>query len=279
MDIASFGYSQRAQQEATKRAAYQHTVATTKNYFIMMLPSVRLRYERLLTNDSSGGFFSFFDLTEVPVEFIVFRIDAITNGLELVDSFESEFCGMVWHTSNAYEDENGMIVVDITTAEEFSEDAPTSLQRFTIDLEAKRVNQRMLRKATSEHQVDFPNVNSQFLKQSYRYTYLLSNELKPTSGLIKCDVESGDADDKVLFEEEDIIPSEPVFVPAPGSNAEDDGVVLSITINTKEETSQLQIIDAKDFEVVATVSCPMVCNVGLHTLFVPADGFQHCQKL
>jgi carotenoid cleavage dioxygenase-like enzyme len=41
------------------------------------------------------------------------------------------------------------------------------------------------------------------------------------------------------------LPSEPSFVPRPGSTDEDDGVVLSTVLGNEEGTSYLLILDAK----------------------------------
>ena len=280
MQIASFKYSERAKQPAEKRPSYMHSVACTENYFVVMLTSQRMVYEKLLSQDFSEGFFGIFDDTDLPVEFVVFKIDHETNGLELVDTFKGEFSGMVWHASNAFEDADGNIVIDITAAESMKMEQTSRLSRFHVNLKTGQVDHRELRGASeAAKELEFPNANPDYLKKPYRFTYMTSNLFEPTSAVFKCDLEKDSSGDMVLFDDENTIPSEAVFVPSPTAEKEDDGVVLVITLDIKKDISHLQIIDAKSFKVVASAAAPIVCNFGLHSVFVPAEGIKTCLKL
>ena len=275
-ELASFKYSNRANQPAEKRAAYMHSVACTENYFVVMLTSERMQYEKLIGGDFSEGFFGVFEHTDAPVEFQVFKIDQETNGLELVGSFKSEFNGVVWHGSNSYETKDGNIVIDITSAGSMTMETTSELSRFEINLSSGTVEHHVLR---ADHDLEFPNANPNYLKKPYRYTYMTSSIFEPTSCVFKIDLESAGKNDKVLFDDETTLPSEAVFVPAPNAESEDDGVVLVITIDLAKEVSHLQVIDGKSFKVVATAAAPIVCNAGLHSVFVPSGGFESSIKL
>ena len=54
-------------------------------------------------------------------------------------------------------------------------------------------------------------------------------------------------------------PSEPVFVPVPNIDSdEDDGVIVSIIFNGKEEKSFLLVLEAKELKEIARVDLPHV---------------------
>ncbi|KAA0201591.1 hypothetical protein HAZT_HAZT009363 [Hyalella azteca] len=91
--------------------------------------------------------------------------------------------------------------------------------------------------------------------------------------LVKVDVEN-----KTFKEWNDVnvYPSEPIFVPSPNSQAEDDGVVLSAVVRGGAEAHQvfLLVLDAASFRelarVVFTTSSPTPkC---LHGWYLPDGG-------
>lgn len=65
-----------------------------------------------------------------------------------------------------------------------------------------------------------------------------------SDSLIKIDVEGRTP--KIYCPENDSICSEPIFVATPGARAEDDGVLLSVVMDSKIRKSSLAVIDAKE---------------------------------
>ena len=59
--------------------------------------------------------------------------------------------------------------------------------------------------------------------------------------VLKVDVEDGSA---VRWQEDGCYPGEPVFVPQPGADGEDDGVVLSVVLDSRAGRSFLLVLDA-----------------------------------
>lgn len=62
-------------------------------------------------------------------------------------------------------------------------------------------------------------------------------------------------------------PSEPVYVPAPGSSAEDEGVILSVVLDGTRGTSFLLLLDAKTFIEQARAEVPQHIPFGFHGEF------------
>ncbi|MFW5929792.1 MAG: carotenoid oxygenase family protein, partial [Halobacteriota archaeon] len=79
--------------------------------------------------------------------------------------------------------------------------------------------------------------------------------------LLKVDVESGEA---VYWSESGCYPGEPVFVERPGSSAEDDGVVLSVVLDSRERRSFLLVLDAESMDEVGRALAPHVVPHGFH---------------
>ena len=67
-------------------------------------------------------------------------------------------------------------------------------------------------------------------------------------------------------------PGEPVFVAAPGADAEDDGVVLSVVLDSAAERSFLLVLDARDFEELARAEAPHRIPFGFHGDFARQEA-------
>jgi carotenoid cleavage dioxygenase-like enzyme len=63
--------------------------------------------------------------------------------------------------------------------------------------------------------------------------------------------------------------SEPIFVPNPDGQGEDDGVLLSHAYFGKEGETRLLVFDARDMSVLATVSTGMRAPLDFHGAWIP----------
>ncbi|XP_033125964.1 beta,beta-carotene 15,15'-dioxygenase-like [Anneissia japonica] len=113
--------------------------------------------------------------------------------------------------------------------------------------------------------IELPRINyKEYNGKPYRYAYGIS---KGFGELLKLDVEDRTA---VSWSEEGCFTAEPVFVPKPGANDEDDGVVLSTVLDVREgKLPYLLILDGKTFKEIcrAVVPAEKWC-LSLHGLFV-----------
>jgi len=119
---------------------------------------------------------------------------------------------------------------------------------------------------------EVPTINyERFSGKSYRFFYAICSDVdRPRPGtLVKVDVE-----DKTFREwsDDNVYPSEPVFVPAPGAQAEDDGVLLSSVVRAEDRSHELflLVLDARSFEELARVTFTTRCPTPkcLHGWFV-----------
>jgi beta,beta-carotene 9',10'-dioxygenase len=79
--------------------------------------------------------------------------------------------------------------------------------------------------------------------------------------LVKLDLERGTS---CSWQEDGCYPGEPVFVEAPEGEREDEGVVLSVVLDTRRSASFLLVLDAQTFEELARAEAPHHIPFGFH---------------
>ncbi|HNP72007.1 MAG TPA: carotenoid oxygenase family protein [Kouleothrix sp.] len=62
---------------------------------------------------------------------------------------------------------------------------------------------------------------------------------------------------------------EPLFVPRPGAQAEDDGVLLVPTLADGDEGTRIGVVDAASMQCLALLHAPQVIPFGFHAAWVP----------
>ncbi|KAF2749408.1 carotenoid oxygenase [Sporormia fimetaria CBS 119925] len=93
--------------------------------------------------------------------------------------------------------------------------------------------------------MELPTINPAYLTRKHRFTYGVCDRLKSSflDSIIKFDNVSRTG---IFWETEGHTPSEPIFVPDPNGEAEDDGVILSVVLDGLEGKSYLLCLDARD---------------------------------
>ncbi len=184
-----------------------------------------------------------------------------------------------FHHVNAYEDD-GEIVVDLATypdaevidalyldrlrhGEAFHPEG--ALTRFTIDPAADHVEPRTLLDETFElPRIAYDRCNM----QPYRYAYGVTiRRGRFLDTLVKVDHETGKTR---TWSKAHGFPGEPVFVPAPDADREDDGVLLSVVLDVDTRTSFLLALDAATMTEIARAEAPHAIPFGFHGQFL--DG-------
>uniref|UniRef100_A0A8D0Y0B0 Carotenoid-cleaving dioxygenase, mitochondrial n=2 Tax=Sus scrofa TaxID=9823 RepID=A0A8D0Y0B0_PIG len=115
--------------------------------------------------------------------------------------------------------------------------------------------------------VEFPQINyGQFSGKKYRFFYGCGFRHLVGDSLIKVDVVNKTL---TVWREDSFYPSEPIFVPVPGTNEEDGGVILSVVITPNQnERNFLLVLDAKNFEELGRAEVPVQMPYGFHGTFV-----------
>ena len=191
--------------------------------------------------------------------------------------------GNALHTVNAYEDSRGRVVLEAPTVdrEDFrlswnwwvgapGRGAEPVVRSFTrrrvIDLATGAVSEETVDDLT----VEFPTLNEEYLGTEHRYQYAVSFPDAHgigSYGIVKYDRVTGA---RLIPEPGDArLPSEAVFVPAAGATREDDGYLLTVLSDLKQDASQLLVLDASGLDPIATVHLPRRVTAGIHGSWIP----------
>ena len=179
----------------------------------------------------------------------------------------------VFHFLNAYE-ENGSVLVDFCkmarldmTGTEFG--APPLPFRFTLDMKGGDVRASQFDEYVSE----FPRLDERLAGLKHRYGYYGAGEPNSLGTgfdmLVKRDYQTGRTEIHRL--EAGTHPGEPVFVPRSESSSEDDGYVLAVFYDEREDRSELVIVDARNFggKPIGRVKVQHRVPYGFHGNWVP----------
>lgn len=200
----------------------------------------------------------------------------------------------VFHVGNAYEDQQGRIVLDAVryddagfrrtwtdiggTAGPAAQAAPAGLagalepgriealavlHRWILDPATGRVTESPL----DDRAAEFPTHNENFTGRPNRYLYTASGE-----GIAKHDLTRPSR--RVYETPGSRYTGEAVFVPAAGATAEDEGRLLSLVSDDGGGAGELLVLDAADLSVQAVVELPHPVPAGFHgsRLPEPAQG-------
>jgi beta,beta-carotene 9',10'-dioxygenase len=186
----------------------------------------------------------------------------------------------VFHTINAFEDGDDLVIdlcahedasiielleLDRLRAGEDHSDLAARPVRLTLRAGAARAESREL----ADVDLELPRINyRRFNGRPYRYAYGGSaSGAAFLKRLVKIDVTDGS---HVAWDEPSAWAGEPVFVPRPGAEAEDDGVVLSVVLDVEAGRSFLLVLDAASFTEIARAEAPHHIPFGFHGQFFSA---------
>lgn len=257
-----------------KHPAYLHSFGMSKKYFIIaefpfvvsplkLLFQVKPFIENYKWKPGKGTTFYIFD----------------RNTGELTSEIKTD-AFFAFHHINAYEDED-QLIIDINAypdAEiinsfylncltEQNLDLPSGeFRRYNIDLKSKQIKFELISDECLElARFDYERFN---MNGAYRYVYGVSVNQNRSEGfynqLVKIDVQKQQT---VTWFEENCYPGEPVFVGKPMRKLEDQGILLSVVLNSKKGKSFLLILDAQNFQEIARAQVPQPILFGYHGAF------------
>jgi carotenoid cleavage dioxygenase-like enzyme len=172
---------------------------------------------------------------------------------------EGEAADMIWvpvdpcfvfHTVNAYDADDGTVILDVVVHDRmFSksmagpDSQPRGLERWIVDPSARTVDRITIDPTPQE----FPRSDERLIGLPYRYAYTMALT-GPFLGaaLYKHDLETRgrEVHDFGRYRH----PGEFVFVPASPDAAEDEGWLIGLVVDAELQTTDLVILNARDFE-------------------------------
>ncbi len=240
------------------RLHFIHDFALTRHYFVFHVAPVAFQMWKALSGvvppaDAIRG-------EEAPGAFLLVPRD---GGPPRRFATSPGFC---FHLANAYEDSRGQIVVDAMRAARFPDlkalfdpnaapdaSAASRLTRYVIDPRTDAVLESTLAPSVAELPTIHPKLNG----RRHRFVYGIASKLERPApiydSVMKVDCDNGST--RVCTFRDDI-PSEPIFVPRPGSHEEDDGHLLTVVYRPRQHRSDLVLLDARALAPVATLPLP-----------------------
>jgi len=259
----------------TRRPAYVHSFGLTPGHVVFAEFPFDVNPFRLLLPGSDSFIERYRWRPEAGTRFVV--MDRESGAVVAEHTAEPFFA---FHHVNAFEDD-GALVVDLAAF-----DAPDVIDALYLDdLESGPLpsfDGRLRRfrlpvgdgEPTAETLYDdgvtLPRIHPGRNTRPYRYVYAqgppVPGEDAPQR-LLKVDTRAGGAR---AWSEPGTMCGEPVFVPDPGGDREDDGVVCSVVLEAPAERSSLLLLDGRTFEELGRAPLPHVVPFDFHGQFVPA---------
>jgi carotenoid cleavage dioxygenase-like enzyme len=259
-----------------QRPGYMHSFGMTENYFIiaefpLVVQSIMLLFrakpfiENFHWKPGMGSRFIIIDRKtgkrvsniKVPAFFSFHHVFAIEKeGLLELDLCAYQTADIIQHY---YKERLGNPKVPLPKG---------AMWRYSLDVVGKKfINKTVL----SDVCLELPVINRAFAhaNSSYRYVYgcgvNAEKDKEFYNQIVKIDVSKGSC---TSWYKEGHYPGEPVLVPSPNATLEDDGVLLSVVLDTHSNTSYLLVLNAATLEQIAKASLPHSILFGYHGTFI-----------
>jgi len=257
------------------RPAYIHSFGLTPDHAIIAEPPFVVDPVDFFLPGGEGFVDCFEWKPERGSRFLVFERDTGDLAAEVETA-----AFFVFHHVNAYEDGDDLVVdlvaypdADIVTdlsMEALAGGAPLvadgHLRRYRIDPDAPGTTDAggaVTDTSDIYAGTELTRVSPDVRLRSYRYAYGQATHSEGENGLLKVDVETGEATEWF----DGVYAEEPVFVPEPGRDREDAGVVLATVLDPDAERSFLLVLDGTTFEERARAWLPHHLPFGFHGRF------------
>lgn len=256
-----------------KQPSYMHTFGMTKNYVILTEFPLFINPIRLLRTGSSFADNLFWKPEHGTKFLVIDKRSGKVVGNYSCDAF------FAFHHINCYE-HMGSVVIDIVAYEDSSAieslylsklrqgdfSLPTpEIRRYYLELGSNKVTCQVLSKDFAE----FPRINyTRCNTKDYTYVYGLMDQ--NSNGFLNKIVKFNNKSKSCkTWYKENNYPGEPVFVPFPNSSEEDEGIILSLVLDTVKENTYLLILDATSFTEIVKAHLPFAVPFGSHGQFFP----------
>ncbi|ODM90876.1 Carotenoid isomerooxygenase [Orchesella cincta] len=283
------------------KLGYMHSFLITPNYFILVEQPLSIFMPKFAVNQLSRRKPLASSLQFFPDEDTCFYVVSRNQANNPQCQVFRAPAFIYFHTINAFEtkirDDDDIIIVDISCYDDPSfidsmyvealENAQSNPdyakmlhgrpKRFTLNCTSGQITES---KVIVNIGCELPKINSEFVGKPYNYFYAMCADIDANNPgkLIKVDVVKNTFK---TWHEPNAFTSEPIFVPAPNSKGEDDGVLMSILLYGGESRigpnrSTLVILHAKSWEAIAKVDILSESALPkcLHGWFFPDEHFK-----
>lgn len=283
--------------------AFLHDFVVTRHFFVFFICPMEFEKSRIISGLSTiADALQPLSLSDAPTRILLLPRDgSAPRWCDTAPCF-------IFHFANAFEDDEGRVVVDALRERDYSE-FPTIagaragrmgnfpraiLTRFTIDPRASSgasvppVKEEPLSDCASE----YPSVNPSYAGRPHRYVFATGPS--PGAGMrhhnihtaiLRHDTHQRTTLCRDFFDEQaPCLPSEPIMVPRASAADESDGYLLTVVYQgfgesgsdgarepalPRRHRSALYILDARDLSTVCVAQLPHHVPPSFHGCFVP----------
>ncbi|BAY34135.1 lignostilbene-alpha,beta-dioxygenase [Nostoc carneum NIES-2107] len=256
-----------------------HDFVITPNYCIFLQNPVTFNPLPFVLGMRSAGECIKFQPNQ-PTQIIVIPRDpqTATTGIKLLETQS----GFIFHHVNAFEVGDEIIIDSICYDSlsqvepesdfrqvNFDALAPGQLWRFALQLQNGTVQRQLIESRCCE----FPTIHPDNVGRQYRYLYIGAAHAEtgnaPLQAILKIDLDSGER--QLWSAAPRGFTGEPIFVPRPNSQTEDDGWLLALVYDAAHDRSDVVILDARDLHKGAIARLHLKHHIpyGLHGSFTP----------
>lgn len=274
--------------------AYLHSIFSTENHIILIVWQADLARPGKTVLSSLGPW-------NPNRKTLFYVVDRYKGGV--VSKYEADEAFFAFHQINSYEDTDGSIIIDLPTMEDYSfleaanipnlranvgsrtngsssNDVPGSFTRYKLPPASGGHNnttfpngtlvpqraERVFQLPYQTANIELPRINPAYASKPYQFAYGVHIQQKGyfTDSLVKIDLHtrlpkiwSPSSGSKQL-------PSEPIFVAAPNATREDEGVLLTVVMDSATRKSALVVVDAGSMVEVGRAGMQGVMGYGFH---------------
>ncbi|CAL9016788.1 unnamed protein product [Prunus brigantina] len=249
-----------------------HDFAITERYVVIPDQQVVFKLQEMIT----GGSPVIYDKNKMSRFGILDKNAEDASGIRWVDCPDC-FCFHLWNAWEEPETDEVVVIGSCMTPpdsifNECDEKLESVLSEIRLNLKTGKSTRRRI--CSENVNLEAGMVNRNKLGRKTRFAYLALAEPWPkVSGFAKVDLSTGEVKKHIYGDEK--YGGEPLFLPRdPNSENEDDGYILAFVHNEKEWKSELQIVNAMDLKVEATIQLPSRVPYGFHGTFISSKDLE-----
>ncbi|KAK9936790.1 hypothetical protein M0R45_013614 [Rubus argutus] len=253
-----------------------HDFAITENFVVIPDQQVVFKLQEMIT----GGSPVIYDQKKKSRFGILSKNACNADDIIWIESPDT-FCFHLWNAWEEPESDEVVVIGSCMTPpdsifNECDESLKSVLSEIRLNLKTGESTRRPIISAESGHvNLEAGMVNRNRLGRKTRYAYLAIAEPWPkVSGFAKVDLSTGQVKKHIYGDSK--FGGEPFFLPSTsdGGENEDDGYILSFVHDEKSWKSELQIVNAMNLKLEATVALPSRVPYGFHGTFIDSKDLK-----
>ena len=252
-----------------------HDFAITERFVVIPDQQVVFKLSEMVT----GGSPVVYDKNKVSRFGVLDKDAGDASGIRWIEAPEC-FCFHLWNAWEEPESDEVVVVGSCMTPadsifNECDEGLRSVLSEIRLNLKTGKSTRRPIIPEAEHVNLEVGMVNANKLGRKTQFAYLALAEPWPkVSGFVKVDLFSGEV--KKYMYGDQRFGGEPMFVPRDNNNSvkEDDGYILAFVHDEKEWKSELQIVNATNLKLDASIKLPSRVPYGFHGTFIYSEDLQ-----